>query len=81
LDHLLLALALADWAGGLPLKVSSGLRAILDKVRQASTVETTIVVVFLVNWRKAQLLALLGLWCQWLIELSLLGYLATHLPG
>jgi hypothetical protein len=78
LDHLLLALALADWVGCLPLEGSSRLRAILDEVGRATIVETTIVVVSLVSWRKARsqtlLLLLLGLWCRWLSKLCLLGW-------
>jgi hypothetical protein len=78
LGHLLPALALADWVGCLPLEGSSRLRAILDEVGRASAVETTIVVVSLVGWRKARprtlLLLLLRLWCRWSIELSLLGW-------
>jgi hypothetical protein len=67
LDYLLLALALAGWIGCLPLKRFPRLRAILDKVGRASAVETTIVVVSLVGWRKTRprtlLLLLLRLWC------------------
>jgi hypothetical protein len=66
LDHLLLALALADWVGCLPLEGSSRLRAILDEVGRAAAVETTIVVC-LISWRKARswtlLLLLLRLGC------------------
>jgi hypothetical protein len=79
LDHLLLALALACWVGCLPLEGSSRLRAILDKVGRASAVETTIVVVSLVDGRKARsrallLLLLLRLWCRCSIESCLLGW-------
>jgi hypothetical protein len=78
LDHLFLALALADWVGCLPLEGSPRLRAILDEVGRASAIETTIVVVSLVDWRKARsrtlLLLLQRLWCQWLIESCLLGW-------
>jgi hypothetical protein len=78
LDHLLLALALVVWAECLPLERSSGLRAILNEMGRAATIETTIVVVSLIGWQKAQprawLLLLLGLWCRWLIESSLLGW-------
>jgi hypothetical protein len=78
LDHLLLALVLAGWIGCLPLEGSSRLRAILDEVGRASAVETTIVVVSLVGWRKTRpwtlLLLLLGLWCQWSVESCLLGW-------
>jgi hypothetical protein len=78
LDHLLLALALADWIGCLPLEGSPRLGAILDEVGRASAVETTIVVVSLVDGRKARLrtllLLLLRLWCRWSIESSLLGW-------
>jgi hypothetical protein len=75
LDHLLLSLALAGWVGWLPLKGSSGLRAIFDKMGWVAAIETTIVVVSLVDWRKARprtlLLLLLGLRCGWSIESSL----------
>jgi hypothetical protein len=78
LDHLFLALALAIRVGGLPLEGSSRLRAILDKVGWAATVETTIVVVSLVGWWKtrprALLLLLLRLWRRWSIESCLLGW-------
>jgi hypothetical protein len=77
LDHLLLALALAGWVGGLPLERFSRLRAILDEMGRASAVETTIVVVSLIGWRKARLqtlLLLLKLWCQWSVESCLLGW-------
>jgi hypothetical protein len=78
LDHLLLALALASWVGCLPLEGSSRLRAILNEVGRAATVETTIVVVCLVGWRKARswtlLLLLLRLGCRWSIESCLLGW-------
>jgi hypothetical protein len=78
LDHLLLALALAGWVGCLHLEGSSRLRAILDEVGRAAAVETTIVVVSLVGWRKARsrtlLLLLLGLGCRWLIKSCLLGW-------
>jgi hypothetical protein len=74
---LLLALALAVRVGGLPLEGSSRLRAVLNEMGRATTIETTIIVVSLVGWRKARpralLLLLLGLWCRWSIELSLLG--------
>jgi hypothetical protein len=76
LYHLLLAFALVVWAGCLPLERSSGLRAILNEMGRAAAVEATIVVVSLIGWRKAQpgalLLLLLGLWCWWPIESSLL---------
>jgi hypothetical protein len=49
LDYLLLALALAGWIECLPLEGFPRLRAILDEVGRASTVETTIVAVSLVN--------------------------------
>jgi hypothetical protein len=49
LDYLLLALALVDWVGCLPLERSPRWRAILDKVGRASTVETTIVAIALVD--------------------------------
>jgi hypothetical protein len=85
LDHLPLALALTGWIGGLPLEGFPRLRAILDEVGRASTVETTIVVVSLVDWRKTGprtlLLLLLRLWCWGSIESCPLGGLATHLPG
>jgi hypothetical protein len=45
LDHLLLALNLAIWVGGLPLEGSSRLRASLDEVGRAAAIETTIIVV------------------------------------
>jgi hypothetical protein len=68
LDHLLFALALAGWVGCLPLEGSSRLRAIFDEVGRAAAVETTIVVVSWVGWRKARswnlLLLLLRLGCQ-----------------
>jgi hypothetical protein len=77
LYHLLLALALVVRAGCLPLKRFLGLRTISDEMGRAATVETTIVVVSLIGWRKALsralLLLLLGLWCQRPIESSLLG--------
>jgi hypothetical protein len=76
LYHLLLALALVVWAGCLPLERSSGLRAVLNEMGRAAVVETTIIVVSLIGWRKARpgalLLLLLGLWCRWSIEASLL---------
>jgi hypothetical protein len=78
LDHLFLALALAVRVEGLPLEGSPRLRAILDEVGRASTVETTIVVVSLVDWQKARsrtlLLLLLRLGCWWSIKSSLLGW-------
>jgi hypothetical protein len=78
LYHLLLALALVDRVGCLPLERSSRLRAILNEMGWAAAVETTIVVVSLIGWRKARpralLLLLLGLWCRWSIESSLLGW-------
>jgi hypothetical protein len=76
LDHLPLALALAGWIGCLPLERFPRLRAIFDKVGRASAIETTIVVVSLVDWRKTRprtlLLLLLKLWCRWSIESCLL---------
>jgi hypothetical protein len=78
LYHLLVALALVVQVECLPLKRSSGLRAILNEMGQAAAIETTIVVVSLVGRRKALpralLLLLLGLWCRWPIESSLLGW-------
>jgi hypothetical protein len=78
LDHLSLALALVGWTGGLPLERFPRLRAILDKMGQASAVETTIVAVSLVGWRKARpwtlLWLLLKLWCRWSVESCLLGW-------
>jgi hypothetical protein len=78
LYHLLLALDLAVRVGCLPLERSSGLRAIFHEMGRAAAIETTIVVVSLVGWRKvrpwALLLLLLGLWCRWLIESSPLGW-------
>jgi hypothetical protein len=75
---LLLALALASWTGCLPLERFLRLRAILDKVGRASAVETTIIVVSLVDWRKtrprALLLLLLRLRCRWSVESCLLGW-------
>jgi hypothetical protein len=77
LYHLLLALALVVQVGCLLLERFSGLRTISDEMRRAAAVETTIIVVSLVGWRKAQpralLLLLLGLWCRWPIKVSLLG--------
>jgi hypothetical protein len=79
LYHLPLALALVIRAGCLPLERSSGLRAIIDEMGRAAAIETTIVVVSLIERRKARprawLLLLLGLWCRWPIESSLLGWL------
>jgi hypothetical protein len=76
LYHLLLALALVVQVGCLPLERSSRLRAILNEMGRAAAIETTIVVVSLIGWRKARpralLLLLLGLWCRWPIESSLL---------
>jgi hypothetical protein len=78
LDHLPLALVLTGWIGCLPLEGFSRLRAILDKVGRASTVETTIVAVSLVGWRKTRpqtlLLLLLRLRCRWSIESCVLGW-------
>jgi hypothetical protein len=78
LYHLLLAFALVVQVGCLPLERSSGLGAILNEMGRAAAIETTIVVVSLVGWQKARpralLLLLLGLWCRWPIELSLLGW-------
>jgi hypothetical protein len=78
LDHLLLALVLVVWIGCLPLERSSRLRVILDEIGRAAAIETTIIVVSLVGWRKARsralLLLLLRLWCRWLIKSSLLGW-------
>jgi hypothetical protein len=78
LDHLPLALALAGWTGGLPLERFPRLRAILDEMGWASAVETTIVAVSLVGWRKARprtlLWLLLKLWCRWSVESCLLGW-------
>jgi hypothetical protein len=51
---LLFALAIAGWVGCLPWEGSSRLRAILDEVGRASAVETTIIVVSLVGWRKTR---------------------------
>jgi hypothetical protein len=68
LDHLLPALALVAQVGSLLLERSSRLRAIFDEVGWAAAIETTIVVVSLVGWRKARpralLLLLLRLWCR-----------------
>jgi hypothetical protein len=49
LYHLLLAFVLVVWAGCLPLESSSGLGAILNEMGRAATIETTIVVVFLIG--------------------------------
>jgi hypothetical protein len=49
LDHLLPTLALVVRVGSLLLERSSRLRAILDKVGQTSTIETTIIVVSLIG--------------------------------
>jgi hypothetical protein len=54
LYHLLLALALVVRVGCLPLERSSGLGAILNEMGRAAAIETTIVVVSLVGWRKAR---------------------------
>jgi hypothetical protein len=75
LDHL--PLALVGWIGCLPLERFPRLRAILDKVGWASAIETTIVVVSLVDWRKTRpwtLLLLLKWWYRWSIESCLLGW-------
>jgi hypothetical protein len=78
LYHLLLTLAHAVWVRCLPLERSSGLGAILNEMGWTAAVETTIVVVSLIGWWKARpwalLLLLLGLWCRWSIESSLLGW-------
>jgi hypothetical protein len=78
LYHLLLALTLVVQVGCLPLERSSGLGAILNKMGRAAAIETTIVVVSWIGWRKARpralLLLLLGLWCWWPIESSLLRW-------
>jgi hypothetical protein len=76
LYHLLLALVVQ--VGCLPLERSSGLGAILNEMGRVAAIETTIVVVSLIGWQKARpgalLLLLLGLWCWWPIESSLLGW-------
>jgi hypothetical protein len=78
LDHLPLALALVGWIGCLPLERFPRLRAVLDKVGWASAIETTIVVISLVDWRKIRpwtlLLLLLRLRCRWSVESCLLGW-------
>jgi hypothetical protein len=78
LDHLPFALALAVWIGCLPLEGFPRLRAIFDEVGRASAVETTIVAVSLVDWRKtrprALLLLLLRLRCRWSVESCVLGW-------
>jgi hypothetical protein len=77
LYHLPLALALAGWIGCLPLEGFPRSRAILDEVGRASAVETMIVVVSLVGWRKTRpraLLLLLGLRGQWSVESGLLWW-------
>jgi hypothetical protein len=53
LDHLSLALALVGWIRCLPLERFPRLRAILNKVGRASTIETAIVAVSLTGWWKA----------------------------
>jgi hypothetical protein len=77
LDHLSLALTLVDRTGCLPLEGFPRLRAVLDEVGRASAVETTIVAVSLVGWRKARprtlLWLLLNLWHRWSVESCLLG--------
>jgi hypothetical protein len=64
--------------GCLPLERFPGLRTIPDEMGRAAAIGTTIVVVSLVGWWKAQswalLLLLLGLRYQWSIESSLLGW-------
>jgi hypothetical protein len=76
LHYLLLALIVR--AGCLPLERFLGLRAIPNEMGQAATVETMIIVVSLIGrWKarpRALLLLLLGLWCRWPIESSLLGW-------
>jgi hypothetical protein len=78
LYHLLLTLVLVVQVGCLRLEISSRLGAILNEMGRAAAIETTIVVVSLIGWREARpgalLLLLLGLWCWWLIESSLLGW-------
>jgi hypothetical protein len=73
LHYLLLALIVR--VGWLPLERFLGLRAIPDEMGRAATVETTIIVVSFIGWRKARpgalLLLLQGLWCRWPIESSL----------
>jgi hypothetical protein len=49
LDHLSLALALVGWIRCLPLERFPRLRAILNKVGRASTIETAIVAVSLIG--------------------------------
>jgi hypothetical protein len=78
LDHLSLALTLVDRTGCLPLERFPRLRAVLDEVGRASAIETTIVAVSLVGWRKARprtlLWVLLSLWHRWSVESCLLGW-------
>jgi hypothetical protein len=59
LYHLLLALTLVVRVGCLPLERSSRLRAILNEMGRAAAIETKIVVVSLIGWRKARPRALL----------------------
>jgi hypothetical protein len=78
LDHLPFALAFVGWTGCLPLERLPRLRAVLDEVGRASAVETTVVAVSLIGWRKARprtlLWLLLNLWCWWSVESCLLGW-------
>jgi hypothetical protein len=78
LNHLSLAFALVGWIGCWPLERLPRLRAILDQVGRASTIETTIVAVPMIGWWKAGsralLLLLLRLRCQWSVESCLLGW-------
>jgi hypothetical protein len=78
LDHLSLALAFVGWIRCLPLKRVPRLRAILDEVGRASTIETAIVAVSLIGWWKAWpralLLLLLRLRCRWSVKSCLLGW-------
>jgi hypothetical protein len=53
LYHLFLPFALIICVGGLPLKCSLRLRAVLDEMRGATTIETTIAVVSLTNRRES----------------------------
>jgi hypothetical protein len=85
LDHLSLALTLVDRTGYLPLERFPRLRAVLDEVGRASTIETTIVAVSWSGWRKARpralLRLLLNLWRRWSVESCLLRWSGYHLPG
>jgi hypothetical protein len=78
LYHLPPILALVGWIGCLPLERFPRLRAVLDEVGRASAIETMIVAVPLVSWRKARprtlLWLLLNLWRRWSVESCLLRW-------